>query len=273
MNMEMIQQQLGPLTVPMLVLSLLVLIVLIENSLRLLYASMRWLPVAEVTSNLESSSPNGQVMNRKDHERVKRLPLVAAQGVHLLSQHCSQPKEIREEISAIWLLQRKRKLSSGLRVLQAIAVLAPLLGLLGTVLGLIRVFDDLSIVSGPIEPSMLAAGLSLAMYTTAAGLLIAMPAIIGVQGFSIWVDRLLNSAEHVMNHFNLMMEGVRFEDDPQSVNGVLSAQAEQTTAKQAAIAKQAIIESETVQHDIQPRHQADPLNNPNGQNTLREATA
>ncbi|MFC3151364.1 MotA/TolQ/ExbB proton channel family protein [Litoribrevibacter euphylliae] len=205
MSLEIIQQQLGPLAIPMLVLSLLVFIILIERFCVLAHASLRRRssPLSKVADGASSSEPS---------KRLIRMPLITAEGIQLLAEHTEQTKPIREEISGIWLLQKKRKLSSGLRFLQVIAVLAPLLGLFGTVLGLIKVFDDLSVVTGAIEPSMLAEGLGLAMYTTAAGLLIAVPAVAGAHCYAMWVDRLINHAEHVMNHFNLMLEGVSVSD-------------------------------------------------------------
>ncbi len=201
MSIEIIQQQLGPLAIPMLVLSLLVFIILIERFCVLVYASLRRLsvPLSMVFDDARNPEPSS---------RLTRMPLITAEGVQLLASHSEHTKPIREEISGIWLLQKKRKLSSGLRFLQVIAVLAPLLGLFGTVLGLIKVFDDLSVVTGAIEPSMLAEGLGLAMYTTAAGLLIAVPAVAGAHCYAMWVDRLIHHAEHVMSHFNLMLEGV-----------------------------------------------------------------
>jgi len=186
-----LQDQLGPLAIPMAVLSLIVAIILIERLLVLFHASLRF-----------------QSFDFSSLGRTRRLPWVTAKGIHLLQGYAAQPKAIREEVSGIWLVKQKRTLSSGLRLLQVIAMLAPLLGLFGTVLGLIKVFDDLALITGAVEPSMLAEGLGLAMYTTAAGLLIAVPAIVGAQGFAIWVDKLIHHAEHVMNHYNLMQEGV-----------------------------------------------------------------
>ncbi|GLQ30335.1 MotA/TolQ/ExbB proton channel family protein [Litoribrevibacter albus] len=209
MSLEIIQQQLGPLAIPMLVLSLLVFVILIERFCVLVHASLRRLslPLSMISKDARSAESSKRIT-----KRIARMPLITAEGVQLLVEHTEQTKPIREEVSGIWLLQKKRKLSSGLRFLQVIAVLAPLLGLFGTVLGLIKVFDDLSVVTGAIEPSMLAEGLGLAMYTTAAGLLIAVPAVAGAHCYAMWVDRLIHHAEHVMNHFNLMLEGVSVSD-------------------------------------------------------------
>ena len=72
-------------------------------------------------------------------------------------------------------------LHAGLRLLGLIGVISPLIGLLGTVLGLIEMFKGVAATTGSITPNDLADGLGLAMRTTAAGLMIALPAISGAQ--------------------------------------------------------------------------------------------
>ena len=64
-----------------------------------------------------------------------------------------------------------------LTTLGTIASISPLLGLLGTVVGMIRVFRAL-LAEGPGNPAALAGGISEALVTTAAGLVVAIPALI-----------------------------------------------------------------------------------------------
>ena len=70
-------------------------------------------------------------------------------------------------------------LSGGLRLLDLISMIAPLLGLLGTVLGMVESFQDLALAQGSANASVLAGGIWLALLTTAAGLVVAIPAAIG----------------------------------------------------------------------------------------------
>ncbi|WP_158964338.1 MotA/TolQ/ExbB proton channel family protein [Chachezhania sediminis] len=67
------------------------------------------------------------------------------------------------------------KLESGLGLLDIIAQLAPLMGLFGTVLGMIDAFRTLQGAGNSVDPSMLAGGIWVALLTTAAGLAVAMP--------------------------------------------------------------------------------------------------
>lgn len=83
-------------------------------------------------------------------------------------------KEIEEEVSRI-ALDGLHELQRGLRALEAIAQTAPLLGLFGTVLGMIEAFRELQAAGNAVDPAALAGGIWVALLTTAAGLAIAMP--------------------------------------------------------------------------------------------------
>ena len=69
-------------------------------------------------------------------------------------------------------------MSTGLRLLDLISMIAPLLGLLGTVLGMIQSFQDLANAQGSANASVLAEGIWLALLATAGGLMVALPAAI-----------------------------------------------------------------------------------------------
>jgi biopolymer transport protein ExbB len=78
-----------------------------------------------------------------------------------------------------------------LRLFNAVATVSPLLGLLGTVLGMIQLFNAISNADAMGRTELLAGGISEAMLTTAAGLFIAIPALCFYVLFSAKVDRLL----------------------------------------------------------------------------------
>ncbi|MCY4324454.1 MAG: MotA/TolQ/ExbB proton channel family protein [Betaproteobacteria bacterium] len=87
------------------------------------------------------------------------------------------PKPIRDDVASVLLSELHRPYYRGIGSLRTIGSLSPLLGLLGTIIGIIKTFETISLLSGPIMPSMIAAGLWQAMLTTAAGLAIALPAL------------------------------------------------------------------------------------------------
>jgi biopolymer transport protein ExbB len=71
---------------------------------------------------------------------------------------------------------RLARLEGGFRLLETVAQIAPLLGLFGTVLGMIDAFRAMQAAGQDVDPSVLAGGIWVALMTTAAGLAVAMPA-------------------------------------------------------------------------------------------------
>ncbi|MDP6466572.1 MAG: MotA/TolQ/ExbB proton channel family protein [Pirellulaceae bacterium] len=78
-----------------------------------------------------------------------------------------------------------------IRLFNGISTICPLLGLLGTVLGMIRAFNSIATADAMGRPELLAAGISQALLTTAAGLTVAIPALIAYLFFVGRVDRLI----------------------------------------------------------------------------------
>jgi biopolymer transport protein ExbB len=83
-----------------------------------------------------------------------------------------------------------------MRLLSAISNVTPLLGLLGTVMGMIQSFNDISNSQAMGRPEMLAGGISQALLTTAAGLLVAIPAYAMYVYFVGHIDRLIIEMDH-----------------------------------------------------------------------------
>jgi biopolymer transport protein ExbB len=140
--------------------------------------------------------------------RFSTTSKLMSQGVALVGLYSSESRTTRSEIASLWLSEQQKKLSAGLRLLNLIVLIAPLLGLLGTVIGLIQAFTNISLQPGPVEVATLADGLSLAMTTTAAGLLIAIPFMTVAHLYSLWIDRLLSKSELQMNKKNLSIDNI-----------------------------------------------------------------
>lgn len=91
-----------------------------------------------------------------------------------------------------------------LRLFNGISTISPLLGLLGTVVGMIRAFDAIATADAMGRPELLAAGISQALLTTAAGLSVAIPALIAYLFFVGRVDRLIiemdSLGQDIVNH-------------------------------------------------------------------------
>ncbi|MTI08717.1 MotA/TolQ/ExbB proton channel family protein [Rhodospirillaceae bacterium RKSG073] len=82
----------------------------------------------------------------------------------------------REEVTR-FAAEKVNSLSSHLRVFELIGAMAPLLGLFGTVLGMIEAFQQLEQAGNQVDPSILSGGIWLALLTTAVGLAVAMPTV------------------------------------------------------------------------------------------------
>src|SRR4029078_9353662 len=76
------------------------------------------------------------------------------------------------------------------RVFNGLATVSPLLGLLGTVFGIIRAFNEIALSDAMGRMEMLSTGISEALFTTAMGLSVAIPAVCMYMYFTSCVDRL-----------------------------------------------------------------------------------
>jgi len=94
-------------------------------------------------------------------------------------------------------LREVRALGANLKPLMYVAMLAPLLGFLGTVYGMIVAFTTVALHQGLGRPEMLAAGISQALITTAAGLTIAVPSQVAYYWLRARVDRFARRVEEL----------------------------------------------------------------------------
>ncbi len=96
------------------------------------------------------------------------------------------------------------RLERGLTLLEIVAVVCPLLGLLGTVIGMVQVFDVISQV-GAGHAQALSRGISQALISTIAGLVVAIPALIAHSAYSRKVDNLLLGIERAASNLLLRL--------------------------------------------------------------------
>lgn len=92
-----------------------------------------------------------------------------------------------------------------IRLLEIIALVSPLLGLLGTVLGMMQSFQELELAQGAANASVLAGGIWKALLTTAVGLVVAIPAAIAASLFSATVERASHLIETSVGRLYLIV--------------------------------------------------------------------
>lgn len=133
-------------------------------------------------------------------QRNPRARLVA-QAITLIEKAQLESDDLRKE-----LMRQARQAVAGLgaylRPLEVIATLAPLLGLFGTVLGMIEAFQAMEAAGTQVNPSVLSGGIWVALLTTAVGLAVAIP----VSLLHSWLERRVESqAELIVNDLDYLM--------------------------------------------------------------------
>ena len=141
-----------------------------------------------------------------DKEHIRALatssPLGKVLAAGLVNRH--HPRDIMKESIEETGRQVVADLDRYLNTLGTIASITPLLGLLGTVIGMIKVFAAIT-TQGVGNPTVLAGGISEALITTAAGLLVAIPSLIFYRYFKGKVDQLvLKMEEEAMKIVDVM---------------------------------------------------------------------
>ena len=133
-------------------------------------------------------------------ECCEKHPSLAAETIKavLLVAH-EQGKNGRQEIIGEQLDRRVRAVLRLLNSLSMCGNIAPMLGLLGTVTGMVDAFMGLGTAMGPEKASVLAISISQALYTTAAGLLVAVPAITFSVIFRNQLEKRTESVTDLLN--------------------------------------------------------------------------
>ncbi len=134
--------------------------------------------------------------NELDSERLKQLRRTSQLGRILAAglSNSRQGRDVMKDSIEEAANQVVHELERFLGMLGTIAAIAPLLGLLGTVVGMIKVFNALNLEGGG-NAAVLAGGISEALITTAAGLTVAIPAMIFHRLFVRRVDSLVVTME------------------------------------------------------------------------------
>jgi biopolymer transport protein ExbB len=100
-----------------------------------------------------------------------------------------------------------------IRLFNAVATISPLMGLVGTVFGMIRLFDAIATADAMGRTELLAAGISEALLTTAAGLLIAIPALCFYLFFVGRVERLLADIDNLGQELVALISAEALHDE------------------------------------------------------------
>ena len=135
---------------------------------------------------LKNSSPLGDLLSVAISKRKNSVEVI---------------KSALEERAGIIVHNLERYLG----VLVTIATVAPLLGLFGTIIGMVELFS--SFTSSGHDVAVFARGISIALYNTAGGIVVAVPAMIAYRFFRSKIDNYLNEMEHDAIHIVEILKG------------------------------------------------------------------
>jgi len=193
----------GPLIYPLALASFLATLVAIERMLALRRG--RVLP-SEIVEIVEAVQPGHDLSLALDV--CRRNPGVFADIIRIGLEHAHEPWEVMRDTLQDAGRQRTVALERHLVWLQTIAQAAPLLGLLGTVLGMIKMFSSISL-SGLGDPQALSAGISEAMITTAIGLAIGIPTLIA---YNLLLAKAEDLVSEIETHATELVKRLRSGD-------------------------------------------------------------
>jgi len=177
----------GPVMIPIGLCSIVALAYTIE---RLIHLRPSWLGRAIVEA-ADSGGPAAALSLCR--ERQRPLARILAAGLARFGSPVLEMEKAVEDAGH----REMRRLSANLRPLVVVAVIAPLLGLLGTVWGMIQAFSTIGLEAGIGKPELLSYGISQALVTTAAGLAIAIPTQSVYYYFRGRIDAFVRGTEEI----------------------------------------------------------------------------
>ena len=191
----------GPVMYPILFCSIIALAVVFDR----IYHLKR----ARVDTEKFMESISGALRRNRIVEAIDMCEQTPGPVAHILKagllKHDRPRQEIRDAIEDAGLFEIPR-LEKYLSVLGTVTHVSPLLGLLGTVTGMVSAFQVIQEKAGnlgPVNPGDLAAGIWEALLTTVIGLCVAIPALVAYNWLTTWVNRFVldmeRSATELMN--------------------------------------------------------------------------
>ena len=132
---------------------------------------------------------DGKIKSAVDLCRKTNTPIarMVEKGIERLGRPMADVQNAIENVANLEV----SKLENGLPFLATIAGGAPMIGFLGTVLGMVRTFMDMSAAGGTVDMALLSGGMSVAMVTTVGGLIVGIPAYFGYNYLVARIEKLV----------------------------------------------------------------------------------
>ncbi len=194
----------GPLMLPIFLCSVIAVAIILE---RLIYFQRAKLKPADFLSQIEKFLKAGKPEKALNLIEDNSGPVVSI--VEAGIKNYKRASSRWEKVVSMAGSRQLRKLETNLRGLGIIGHISPLLGLLGTVTGMIKCFMKIQELGGRVDASVLAGGIWEALITTATGLSVAIPAIIFYHYFE---GKLDNFSSQMKNAAEMLMEWLGIEE-------------------------------------------------------------
>jgi biopolymer transport protein ExbB len=140
----------------------------------------------------------GSQLTSADIEKLKAsYPCLESEALEVTFRAMQSGSAAPSEVVAAYLDQRKLKLEKFVAILGTIGANAPFVGLLGTVLGIIRAFSDMAVSGLANSLETIGGGISEALVATAIGLFVAIPAVIFFNVLNKRISNLIRKAQNL----------------------------------------------------------------------------
>ena len=192
----------GPLMYPLLLGSVLMVAIIIERACHFIGTGENRRAFDQVSGyikNREFDKAEGIIQGEKSPVFILIKEALNMRG---------SSKEEIENLISIRGDRILRQLSKNLHLLELIGKIAPMIGLLGTVLGMVEAFQKVSFMKSIVNPSLLASGIWEALITTVAGLFVGIPALIGHHLYSNRMKAIAFSMKHYSEEILVILEKV-----------------------------------------------------------------
>lgn len=187
----------GEVMWPILICSVVGLAIALERIIVFLW---QFTPYHAFVRTLGKHVQNGDLARAQRVAANRHGPVARAAESYLA--HVNLTSEAREDIVGRVVSESVSKLETRLHWLSIIGILAPMLGLLGTVAGLCEAFNHIEVAGGQVQPKDLASGIWAALLTTVFGLVVALPALAAYHLLENRVNTILLQCQWIVSHLN-----------------------------------------------------------------------
>ncbi len=144
-----------------------------------------------------------KLLTELSHARATDAPIRILVANAITNQHL--PDQELGDLMKVTRKRQKARLDKGLSEFGTLSTIAPFVGLLGTVLGIVESFYNLA-QSGTAGPNVVGSGVAAALWATAAGLCVAIPAVVAYNVFSTKIRALALEMETVATELGLLIK-------------------------------------------------------------------